>query len=256
MTTTQGPRNPRQSTPPNGPNPARSGLILIAVGVVLAVILLVKAGGAGFDSNATAVKIGKGEEKVTTTTEATTTTVAEQAPQTVQVVAANGSGASGMAAKAAAILAQSGYTQVVSTNSVQPVTASSVMYATGYDANARAIAKALGLPDTAVQPLAAGAQVAKDQPATSGVIVMIGPDLTQTLNSAGAATTTTVAGAGGTGTTVKGATTTTVKGTTGTTVKGTTGTTVKGTTTTVKSGTATLKAPSGVTTTTAKSTGA
>ncbi|HPU38030.1 MAG TPA: LytR C-terminal domain-containing protein, partial [Microthrixaceae bacterium] len=178
MTTSQRPRNPRQATPPNGPNPLMSGLILIAVGVVLAVILLVKAGGAGFDSNSADVKIGKGEEKVTTTTEAPTTTLAEQAPQTVQVVAANGSGASGMAAKAAAILAQSGYTQVVSTNSVQPVTASSIMYATGYDANARAIAKALGLPETAVQPLAAGAQVAKDQPATSGVIIMIGPDLT------------------------------------------------------------------------------
>ena len=229
-----------------------SGLILIAVGVVLAVILLVKAGGAGFDSNSADVKIGKGEEKVTTTTEAPTTTLAEQAPQTVQVVAANGSGASGMAAKAAAILAQSGYTQVVSTNSVQPVTASSIMYATGYDANARAIAKALGLPETAVQPLAAGAQVAKDQPATSGVIIMIGPDLTQTLSGASGATTTTVAGAaGGTATTVKGATATT------TTVKGATATTVKGaTTTTVKGATATLKSPTGATTTTAKSTGA
>ncbi len=252
MTTSQRPRNPRQATPPNGPNPLRSGLILIAVGVVLAVILLVKAGGAGFDSNAADVKIGKGEEKVTTTTEAPTTTLAEQAPQTVQVVAANGSGASGMAAKAAAILAQSGYTQVVSTNSVQPVTASSIMYATGYDANARAIAKALGLPETAVQPLAAGAQVAKDQPATSGVIIMIGPDLTQTLNGASGATTTTVAGAAGaTATTVKGATATT------TTVKGATATTVKGaTTTTVKGATATLKSPTGATTTTAKSTGA
>lgn len=261
MSSTQRPRNPRPATTPNGPNPMRSGLILIGVGVVLAVILLVKAGGAGFDSNAADVKIGKGEEKVTTTTEAPTTTVAEQAPQTVQVVAANGSGASGMAAKAASIIAQSGYTQVVSTNSVQPVTASSVMYATGYDANARAIAKALGLPETAVQPLAAGAQVAKDQPATAGVVIMIGPDLTQTLNGASAATTTTVAGAtattvkGGTATTVKGATTTTVKGATATTVKGATTTTVKGATaTTVKGATATLKSPTGATTTTVKST--
>jgi hypothetical protein len=188
------------------------GLILIAVGVVLAVILLVKAGGAGFDGDSSDLEIGAGEDKATTTTEATTTTVAEQAPQTVQVVAANGSGTSGLAAKTGQLLAQSGYTQVVATDSLQPVTASQVLFANGYEANARSIAKALGLPDTAVQPFAPGTQLAKSQPPTSGVIVMIGPDLVPTLNGAGGgtagATTTTVAG-GGTGT--SGATTTTVK---------------------------------------------
>lgn len=247
MTATQRPRTPRSSAPPPGPNPVNRGLILIAVGVVLAVILLVKAGGVGFDSSSTDVAIGEGEEKVTTTTEATTTTVAEQAPQTVQVVAANGSGASGMAAKAGQVLAQNGYTQVVTTNALQPVTASSVLYATGYDANARSIAKMFGLAESVVQPLAAGTQLAKEQPPTTGVVVMIGPDLTQTLNGVGA-TATTVAGSSGTGgtsTTVKsgagGATSTTVKSGTGgvttTTVKSTGGagavtTTVKATTTT------------------------
>lgn len=235
MATTQRPRTPRSSAPPPGPNPVNRGLILIAIGVVLAVILLVKAGGAGPDASNADVEIGAGEEKITTTTEATTTTVAEQAPQTVQVVAANGSGASGMAAKAAQVLAQSGYTQVVSTNSVQPVTASSVMYASGYDANARSIATALGLPETSVQALAPGAQLAKDQPATAGVIIMIGPDLVATLNGSGGTggATTTVAGSG-TGT--SGATTTTVKssgtGATTTTVKST----GVGVTTTIASG--------------------
>ena len=239
MATTQRPRTPRSSAPPPGPNPVNRGLILIAIGVVLAVILLIKAGGAGPDSSKADDLIASGEEKITTTTEATTTTVAEQAPQTVQVVAANGSGASGMAAKAAQVLAQSGYTQVVSTNTVQPVTASSVMYASGYDANARSIAAALGLPETSVQALAPGAQLAKDQPATAGVIIMIGPDLVAKLNAAGGTTgtsgaTTTIAGSGtGTG----GATTTTVKGSgtgaTTTTVKSTSGGV---TTTTVTSG--------------------
>ncbi len=227
MTATQRPRTPRSSPPPPGPNPVNRGLILIAVGVVLAVILLVKAGGVGFDTSTADLEIGAGEEKVTTTTEAPTTTVAEQAPQTVQVVAANGSGTSGMAAKASQLLAQSGYTQVVSTNSVQPVTASSVMYATGYDANARSIAESLGLADTVVQPLAPGTQLAQDQPATAGVIIMIGPDLVPTLNGAGTtggATSTTVAG-GSTATTTAGAgskTTTTVAGGTKSTVTTTT----------------------------------
>jgi len=221
------------------------GLILIAVGVVLAVILLVKAGGVGFDSSSTDVAIGEGEEKVTTTTEATTTTVAEQAPQTVQVVAANGSGASGMAAKAGQVLAQNGYTQVVTTNALQPVTASSVLYATGYDANARSIAKMFGLAESVVQPLAAGTQLAKEQPPTTGVVVMIGPDLTQTLSGVGATATTVAGSSGGVTTTVKsgsgGTTNTTVKsgtaGATTTTVKATSGagavtTTVKAATTT------------------------
>lgn len=177
----------------------RGGLILIVVGIVLAIILLVKAGGVGFDASGKDVKIGAGEEKITTTTEATTTTVAGKAPQTVQVVAANGSGKSGVAAKVAQTLAQSGYTQVVATNSNQPVTTSSVMYAAGYDANARAVAKALGIPESSVQALAAGATLAKDQPATAGVIVLIGPDVATTLAATpttkpGTEPTTTVAG--------------------------------------------------------------
>lgn len=240
MTATQRPRTPRSSAPPPGPNPVNRGLILIAVGVVLAVILLVKAGGVGFDTSKTDVAIGEGEEKVTTTTEATTTTVAEQAPQTVQVVAANGSGASGMAAKATQVLAQNGYTQVVATNALQPVTASSVLYATGYDANARSIAKAFGLAESVVQPIAAGTQLAKEQPPTTGVILMIGPDLTQTLNSVG--TTTTVAGTSGS----SGATTTTVKSGSSSSSGAVTTTTVKSTsgsgavtTTTTKSATTT-----------------
>lgn len=207
MTSTQRPRSTDQSSPRSGPN--RGGIILIVVGAVLAVILLVKAGGVGFDSAGKDVKIGAGEEKVTTTTTASTTTVAAQAPQSVQVVAANGSGKKGVASKVGQVLAQSGYTQVITTNTLQPVTTSSVNYATGYDENARAIAKALGLPDTSVQALAAGAALAKDQPPTAGVVVLIGPELATSLEStpttrptgatattapAGARTSTTVAG--------------------------------------------------------------
>ncbi len=189
-------------------------MILIAVGVVLAVILLVKAGGVGFDSGGKDVKIGAGEEKVTTTTTTPTTTVATQAPGSVQVVAANGSNKKGVASKVAQVLAQSGYTQVVATNSLQPVTTSSVMYASGYDENARAIAKALGLPDTAVQALAAGAAIAKEQPPTAGVVVLIGPELATSLES----TPTTKAGGTATTAPVGGKTATTVAGRTHTSV--------------------------------------
>jgi hypothetical protein len=205
MTTTQRPRNPRSSAPPPGPNPVNRGLILVVVGIVLAVILLVKAGGAGFDGDESDVEIGAGEDKVTTTTEAPTTTIAEQAPSTVQVVAANGSGTSGLAAKTAQLLAQSGYTQVEATDALNPVTASAVLYANGYEGNARSIAALLGLPETAVQVLAPGTQLAKQQPPTTGVIVAIGPDLVPKLNetptggSAGGTSTTVAGGAGSSG---------------------------------------------------------
>ena len=125
------------------------------------------------------------------------------------------------------------------------VTASSVLYATGYDANARSIAKMFGLAESVVQPLAAGTQLAKEQPPTTGVVVMIGPDLTQTLSGVGATATTVAGSSGGVTTTVKsgsgGTTNTTVKsgtaGVTTTTVKAASGagavtTTVKAATTT------------------------
>lgn len=229
MTATQRQRR-SDPTPPPGPSPLKGGLILIAVGVVLAVILLVKAGGVGFDTSGKDVKIEAGEEKVTTTTVAPTTTATEHSPQTVQVVAANGSGKKGVAAKVSQVLAQSGYTQVVATNSLQPVTAASIMFAPGYDANARAIAKALALPDTAVQALAPGTSVAKEQPSTAGVVVLIGPELATSLEA-------TPASKPGTASTAPGRTATTVAGKATTTVAGRTATTVAGrTTTTVASG--------------------
>lgn len=234
MATTQRPRQQRPSAPSPEEGPNLIGIVLILVGVVIGIILLVKAGGVGVDSTDAGVEVPAGKEKVTTTTQAPTTTVAEQAPATVQVVAANGSGASGMAAKAGQVLAQGGYTQVVATNSNQPVTASSVMFASGYEANAKSIAKLFGLAETTVTPLAAGSSVAQNQPPTTGVVVMIGPDLVPKLNGAAAGTATTVAG--GTATTVKPGTATTVK---------------QGTATTVAGGTATTARSGSVTTTTA-----
>lgn len=221
MATTQRPRQQRPSAPNPEEGPNLIGITLIIAGVVLGVILLVKAGGVGVDSSDAGVDVPAGKEKVTTTTQAPTTTIAEQAPQTVQVVAANGSGASGMAAKAGQILAQGGYTQVVATNSTQSVTASSVMYATGYEANAKSIAKMFGLAETAVTSLAAGSTVAENQPPTTGVVLMIGADLVPKLNTA------TGTGGSGTATTVAGGTATTVKPGTATTVAGGTATTVK-----------------------------
>jgi hypothetical protein len=229
MTTTQRPRTPRRTAPPPGPNPAARGWILVAVGVVLGLILLVKGGGIGFDSSGSGVKIATGDQAGSSTTVATTTTppTTIQPAATVQVVAANGSKVSGLAGKTGAFLAQSGYSQVVTTDSLQPVQASVLYYAPGYEGNAQAMAKLLNLQPTQVQALPAGAKLAKNQPATAGLVLLIGPE------TAGVVGVTT--GSTGSSTTVAGGATappTTV-------AKGATATTVFRTTTTVRSGVAT-----------------
>lgn len=203
MATTQRPRTPRRAAPPAGPNPASRGLILIVAGVVLGIILLVKGGGVGFDSTSTGVTIPEGDAASTTVAPATTAAPVGKAPQTVQVVAGNGSSVSGLAGKTGQFLAQAGYTQVVATDSLQPVTATVVYFAPGFEGNAEAIGTLLNLQAGQVQALPAGAALAKNQPATAGVVVLIGPELATVVGAAAA---------GGTATTVAGATATTVAG--------------------------------------------
>jgi len=214
MTTTQRPRTPRRTAQPPGPNPASRGLILVVIGVVLGLILLVKGGGVGFDSSGSDVKIGAGEASASSTTVAPATTVAapttDKAPQTVQVVAANGSKVSGLAGKTGQFLAQAGYSQVVSTDSLQAVPATAVYFGPGYEANAQAIAKLLNLQATQVQALPAGAKLAKNQPASAGVVVLLGPEVATVVGVTATGSSTTVAGAAGATTTVAGKTATTV----------------------------------------------
>jgi hypothetical protein len=186
----------------------------VAVGVVLGLILLVKAGGAGVDTSAKGPEIASGSNATTTsTTVATTTTVASElkAPQTVQVVAGNGSKVGGLAGKTSQFLAKNGYTQVVATDSLQPVTASVVYFNPGYQANAQQVAQLLNLQSSQVQALPSGATLTKNQPSTAGVVILIGPELANVVSSSGTSgssgTTTTVAGSSGS----SGVTTTTTR---------------------------------------------
>ena len=216
MTTTQRPpRSPRKASSAPGPNPANRGLLLVVIAVAVGLILLVKGGGIGFDTDKENVDIGSG-----TSTQASSTTVTTVpapavtvAPASVKVVSANGSGVSGLAGKTATFLGTAGYTQVVSTDAVTPTQQTVVYFAQGFEANAKSIAEMLGLAPTQVQPLAAGAKLAKNQPADSGIVMVLGPDVQAKVT--GAAPTT--AAAGQTTTTAKGQTTTTAKGQTTTT---------------------------------------
>jgi hypothetical protein len=230
MTTTQRPRTPRRTAPPPGPNPASRGIILVVVGVVLGLILLAKGGGIGFDDDSSDVTIDTEDAAATTTTASTTTVpTTDRPPQSVKVVVANGSDVSGLAAKTAEFLAQTGYTSTVVTDSESQVSATVVYFAPGFESSAQAIARDLGLPETQVQALPPGAKLAGEQPTDAGVIVQLGPEVAAKV---GVTTATTIAG--GTATT-----TTTASGT------GTSGTSSS------SSGTSSSGTSSGVTTTTA-----
>jgi hypothetical protein len=193
MATTQRARSSRRSSTP-GSDPASLGLIMVVIALVLGVILLVKGGAVGFDKDETSVDIGSGtqgeNEQTTTTTAAPPSTVA---PASVKVVAANGSGTSGLAKKTTEAVGASGYTNTVATDASADATASAVYFAPGFEENAKAIAASLGLPASSVQAMPAS-PVAKDQPADAGVVILLGSDAPPLIDAAGSTTTAPPAG--------------------------------------------------------------
>ena len=177
MATTDRPRTPTRSGSPGGPDPAARGLILVGVGVVLGLILLLRAGGVGFQSGDGPVDIAT--EDATTTSVAPTTTVptTDRAPQQVKVVVANGSEVTGLAGKTGQFLAQQGYSNSVATDSTSQVSVTTVYYSPGFEASAKALARLLGLNASQVQELPSGAELADNQPTDLGVLIVAGPEI-------------------------------------------------------------------------------
>ena len=173
-------RSRQRRSAPSGPDPAARGIILVVVAVVLGAILLAAGGTVGFDQDDESVDIGEGGSgdgttETTAPAETTTSAPVTVAPSEVAVVAANGAGISGLAGQTADFLATQGYTNTAATDAVADTAQTVVYYVDGFQPNAVAIAGALGLPETQVQPLPAE-PVAGDQPETTAVVVVIGPD--------------------------------------------------------------------------------
>jgi hypothetical protein len=170
--------------------------------VVLGLILLVRAGGVGFESGGEGVKINSDEAAVTTTTSAPTTTVptTDKAPQQVKVVVANGSPVSGLAGKTTAFLAQNGYSNSTATDSQSQVSVTTVYYAPGFDASAKALARILGLNSSQVQALPNGAELAKNQPSDAGVVVIAGPEIATIVGASSSSSGSGSSGSGSSGT--------------------------------------------------------
>jgi hypothetical protein len=128
------------------------------------------------------------------------TTAAARPPSSVKVLVANGTDIAGLAGRVATKLRVAGYDTLASTNASVKVQATSVYYAPGYQADAEAVATAIGAPPGAVKAIPA--QLPVGSLSGANVLVIAGPDI-----SAPAGSTTTTTGASTT--TTKVATTTT-----------------------------------------------
>ncbi len=158
-------------------NPAR-GVALIATAVVLGLFIVRN----GFDTPSSAAAGTPATEAATATTApaggggATSTTAAPAArpPAQVSVLVANASGVSGAAGELTASLASQGYQTVPETNAPNSVGATQVLFTSGFDAEAAALAQAIHAPANAV------AAVPDPPPVELGgaqILVLLGPDL-------------------------------------------------------------------------------
>jgi LytR cell envelope-related transcriptional attenuator len=160
---------------------AGRGAAVLVVAVVIGVLLLNKVD----DPPARQVSTGGGD---TAGTEETTTTVAEPVPTTipirppgeVKVLSANGTRVNGAAGRVRDSLKAMGYNVLSPLETKQPVQASAVYFAPGFDREAQAVAQALKLPPTTVAPLPAAGALPVSDLRGANVLAVVGPELVRT----------------------------------------------------------------------------
>ncbi|MBW8825538.1 MAG: LytR C-terminal domain-containing protein [Acidobacteria bacterium] len=166
------------------------GVLLIVAAVVLGIVLL----NASDRSPATSISAGTGDATETTpvtgnTTGGTTESTIPIAhdPADVTVLVANGSGVKGAAGKIAEVLNGSNFVTATPVNTKAPVNTSTVYFAPGYEADARAVA-ALLKPSPVVAPLPTALPVA--DLAGAQVLAVVAADVAAPSSSSGGSTTT------------------------------------------------------------------
>jgi LytR cell envelope-related transcriptional attenuator len=153
------------------------GAALVAVAVLIGVLLLAR----GLDSGELVTASGDdgGEETEGTSPGGTaSSTTATTAPTTarpaseVRVLVANGSGIPGVAGQRTETLATAGYATLEPANAA-PTPNTQVLFVEGFQAEAAAVATALGFPATVAQPLPDPPPV---DPLDANVVVVLGQD--------------------------------------------------------------------------------
>jgi len=169
--------------PPAGPTRGSSpmrGVVLVAVAAVLGFFVLraVEDTGGGPTPEEVAAANDTTESSEGTAAGSTDTTAAPPAarpPGEVVVLVANASGVQGAAAAQADAITAGGYQVLPAANAPEEVEATQVLATAGYEADAAALAAAIGAPPTAVAAM-------PDPPPMdvtgAHVLVMLGPDLT------------------------------------------------------------------------------
>jgi hypothetical protein len=169
------------SAPSSRPSPVR-GVVLVAVAVVLGFFILRAIDDTDAD---TAVDTAAGPGNETTVgadapagTEAAAPT--PRAPAEVIVIVANASGVQGAAAEQTERIASGGYQTAPAGNAPEgtQLQTTQVMPTAGFEAEAAALAAAIGAPESAVQPLPEPPPV---DLAGANILVMLGTDLAQGL---------------------------------------------------------------------------
>lgn len=161
------------------------GAGLLALAVLLGIVLLQSAdSNDGFSPVATKRGGASPAAAVTTSTAPapTTTTAPLRPPSAIKVLAANGTTIKGLAGKFKDRLTTAGYNALAPTDAAKkPVAASAVYYAAGYEGEAKAIARIVDLPVSAVKAMPQPAPVASTQGAN--VVVVVGNDVAATLST-------------------------------------------------------------------------
>jgi len=165
------------------------GIVLLVVALILGIFILNKTQGGGTATSVssqpktTTTKATKG---VTTSTPPSTRAVRQ--PAAIKVLAANGSGVAGLGSKTGDRLTAAGYNSLAPANTTTDVSTSVVEFTPGFDLESFFVAKALGLPDSSVKPLAPDIPVVDTKGAD--IIVLVGPDLDVSTPAGGATPTT------------------------------------------------------------------
>jgi LytR cell envelope-related transcriptional attenuator len=181
-------RPPTERPPTEGPLSGRSsparGIVLVAAAVVLGLFLLrALEDSAPSDDVATSpteTTAAGGETTDTTTAdgegETTTTAAPVRQPAEIVVRVANVSGVEGAAGERTDQLATAGYQTVDPTNGPegQQLDATQVLFADGFEGEARALAEALGAPTDGVAAMPAQPPV---DPGGAQLVVLLGTDL-------------------------------------------------------------------------------
>jgi LytR cell envelope-related transcriptional attenuator len=165
--------------PPAGPTRGSSpmrGVVLVAVAVVLGFFVLRAIEDTGGGPTPEEIEAANDTTASSEDAAASTDTTAPAArpPGEVVVLVANASGVQGAAANQADAIAGGGYQVLPAANAPAEVEATQVLATAGYEADAAALAAAIGAPPESV---AAMPEPPPIDPTGAHVVVMLGPDL-------------------------------------------------------------------------------